>query len=210
MMSLASTFRIVLVAMVLIVLARHASAQSAGAAQSTRAPTHLRCEFLDNPMGIESARPQLSWRMDDEGRGASQTGYQVLVVSSPENLDTGRGDLWDSGWVESDRSHLVTYTGAALTSRRQCWWQVRIADRQGTRSPWSAPAHWEMGLLTRQDWSGQWILAKEVKSDQSATSEPWARLVTLKSVPKGERSGSTNPSRSALVDPMRIRFPISN
>ena len=26
------------------------------------APTRLRCEYLDNPLGIEDPRPRLSWR----------------------------------------------------------------------------------------------------------------------------------------------------
>jgi alpha-L-rhamnosidase len=44
-------------------------------------------------------KPRLSWKLvgDQEKRGQEQAGYQVLVASSMDNLNAGRGDLWDSG-----------------------------------------------------------------------------------------------------------------
>ena len=66
--------------------------------------TNLRCEYLNNPLGIDVARPRLSWVIESTRRGARQTAYQVLVASSQEQLKQDKGDLWDSGKVESDQS----------------------------------------------------------------------------------------------------------
>ena len=90
-------------------------------------------------------------------RGVKQRAYQVLVASSPELLKTDRGDLWDSGKVESDQSVHVEYTGKPLGSRQGCWWKVRVWGQDRKPSPWSSAARWSMGLLTREDWTGKWI-----------------------------------------------------
>jgi len=40
----------------------------------------LRCEGLVNPLGIDSAEPNLYWRMSSLHNGARQTAYQVLWI----------------------------------------------------------------------------------------------------------------------------------
>ena len=124
-------------------------------------PNHLRCEYLVDPMGIDDVKPRLSWKLKPAGpqlRGLRQTGFRVLVSSSRERLQQDDGDLWDSGEVQSDQSHLVCYGGRPLRSRQRCWWKVRVRDQQGRMSAWSEPAFWSMGLLTEQDWLGaKWI-----------------------------------------------------
>jgi hypothetical protein len=44
-------------------------------------PTNLRCEYLTDPLGIESTRPRLSWVIESARRGERQTAYQVLLRS---------------------------------------------------------------------------------------------------------------------------------
>ncbi len=138
---------------------------------------HLRCEYLKDPLGIDVTRPRLSWQLHAEAgrgstprensataippaaipRGVKQRAYQVLVASSPELLKANRGDLWDSGEVQSEQSVLVEYAGKPLGPRQGCWWRVRVWDQDGKPSPWSDAARWSMGLLTREDWTGKWI-----------------------------------------------------
>ena len=116
-----------------------------------------RCEYLANPLGIDTPNPRLSWVMTSDQRGEKQTAYHVLVASSAEALAKDQGDLWDSGKVDSDRSILVAYEGKGLTSRQQCWWKVRVWDGRGQTSLWSQPASWSMGLLKPDDWQAKWI-----------------------------------------------------
>jgi alpha-L-rhamnosidase len=119
----------------------------------------LRTESLARPVGIDAAHPDLSWRIDAARRGYRQSAYQVLVASSPGLLRANQGDLWDSGKVASAESVHVPYAGAALESRADYYWKVRVWDTRGQVSAWSAPASWRMALLTAQDWTAQWITA---------------------------------------------------
>ena len=134
-----------------------APAKRADLAAMPGRPGHLRCEYLVDPLGIDSASPRLSWEMNDTRRGAMQQAYQILVADRPELLDSDVGNLWDSGRVASDQSNQVAYAGAPLRSRLRAWWKVRIWDREGRASPWSESARWSMGLLQPQDWAAKWI-----------------------------------------------------
>ena len=128
-------------------------------ARSESAPLRLRCEYRWNPEGIGETAPRLGWDLQAKSnvRGARQTGYEILVASSPRLLKSGRGDLWDTGKVASDATQQIVYGGKPLSSREQCWWAVRVWDEKGKESDWSAPAYWSMGLLQPSDWRAQWI-----------------------------------------------------
>jgi len=117
----------------------------------------LHCDYRESPLGVDSESPSLGWIIESSRRGVIQSAYRILVASSLENLDTGNGDLWDSGKVISGESVNVTYAGKALESRTRCYWKVRIWDDMGEASPWSTLSWWEMGLLTPGDWRAKWI-----------------------------------------------------
>src|SRR5215813_13000243 len=117
----------------------------------------LRCEYKLNPIGIDSAAPRLSWRLEGNGRGIAQTAYQLRVADSESALRAGKPLFWDSGEIRSSDSVQVPYHGPALQSGHRYYWQVRIKDNHGTNSQWSAPANWEMGLLQPSDWRASWI-----------------------------------------------------
>ena len=82
-------------------------------------PVDLRCEYLENPLGIDRAAPQLSWQSDNTERNWTQAAYQVLVSSSLDRLRAGIADVWDSGKAESTESVGIVYRGPALESRRR-------------------------------------------------------------------------------------------
>ena len=130
-------------------------------AASATAVTHLRCEYLANPLGIDAVHPRLSWQLTSDVRGERQTAYEVVVASSPAMVRAGRGDLWDSGKVSSDRSTEIMYAGKPLRSAQRCWWSVRVWDQAG-KPVTAIPAYFQMGLLKPADWSAKWIAA-EVK-----------------------------------------------
>jgi alpha-L-rhamnosidase len=102
------------------------------------APTALKTELLQDPLGIDTVKPRFSWIVEEATPGAKQTAYQVQAASSPERLATP--DLWDSGRLASGPSHLVEYAGKALGSRQQVWWRVKSWDKDGKETGWSKPA----------------------------------------------------------------------
>jgi len=93
---------------------------SGAAAEGSLIPRYLRCEYLEDPLGIDVEKPRLSWLVSSPERGAAQSAYQVLVASSPEQLANDRGSLWDSGKVASDDTAQIVYEGEPLESRQRC------------------------------------------------------------------------------------------
>jgi len=161
--------------------------------------TDLRCEHLEKPLGIDDLEPRLSWKLvaTREGvRGQTQSAYRVIVASEGALLEQNRGDLWDSGRVTSDRSHLVTYAGKPLKSRSACWWKVRVWDDEGNASDWSPAAHWSMGLLTPAAWkNAKWIAGEH-------SGNPGIEITDIKSA-----YWLWYPEGNAAVDaPVETRF----
>jgi alpha-L-rhamnosidase len=133
----------------------------------------LRCESLANPLGIDVTQPRLGWVMASTERGEQQTAYQILVASSEKLLKQNQGDLWDSGKVASDQSIQVAYQGQPLASRRQCFWKVRVWDKDGQATAWSEPAQWTMGLLQPADWQATWIGWEDSAKSNALTGAQW-------------------------------------
>lgn len=128
------------------------------AAQSGLAtPRGLRTEYLVNPLGIDVTHPRFSWRLSASARDEAQSAYEILVAENTDDLARMHGASWDSGKVASSDSFQAVYAGAALESGHTYYWEVRVWDSQGRPTAYSEPASFEMGLLSRDEWKGQWI-----------------------------------------------------
>jgi len=141
-------------------------------------PSKLICEYLHQPSVVDVAQPRLGWinLAGNEERGQTQTAWQIRVSSAENRLD--EADLWDSGKVTGDQSNRVVYSGKPLQSGMECWWQVRVWDKEGKVSDWSAVASWRMGILHPSEWKAKWIGA------------PWQGEEAL---PKPKKSNATQP-----------------
>jgi alpha-L-rhamnosidase len=132
----------------------------------------LRCEHLENPIGIGVRQPRLSWKLLSSIPGERQTAYQIRAGEAAH----GEAGLWDSGKVASDQSVLAPWQGKPLDSRSRVFWQVRVWDMDGQPSPWSEFASFELGLLSAAtEWKGRWITADLGRYDveQSALASAW-------------------------------------
>jgi alpha-L-rhamnosidase len=152
-----------------LMLAQMASLQAADV-------VNLECEYLKDPLGMDVARPRLSWVIDttqsEHTRGVRQDAYQVLVASTPELLAMDKGDLWDTGKMESNQSIQLEYAGKPLESRMKSHWKVRLwTSPSASPTAWSAPASWTMGLLKPEDWQAKWI----THPNPQRLSHPWLR-----------------------------------
>ncbi len=122
----------------------------------------LSVEYLTNPVGIDVQQPRFSWHLQSKSPNLYQLAYRVLVASSPEKLTAGTADIWDSGKVLSEASVLVPYTGISLSSRQRYFWKVHIWDQKNQTSVSDERAFFEMGLLAKDDWKGEWIGSPKV------------------------------------------------
>jgi alpha-L-rhamnosidase len=157
----------------------------------------LRCEYRDNPLGIDILKPRLSWKLSSPKRGEMQTAFHVLVASSAAKLAADEGDLWDSGLVMSDADCQVPYDGKPLVSHQVCFWKVCVSDRTGEKSHWSDAAHWSMGFVDPSQgsgkWKAQWIgydaayhrTPAQIADDALFTTQgmPWIRLAQSRAKP---------------------------
>jgi alpha-L-rhamnosidase len=147
----------------------------------------LRCEYLENPLGIDSEQPRLSWVLHCSNRNQSQTAFHLLIASTQAKLNSDQGDLWDTGILHSDQTIQVRYAGAKLKSHQECFWKVRVWDEEGRASAWSQPAHWSMGPLKPEDWKAKWIGLDAEEKTNYLEGTDWIWL------PEGEPEKSAPP-----------------
>jgi len=105
---------------------------------------HLRCEYRQNPLGVQQTKPALSWHLTSTKRNVMQTAYQILVADSPDALKANKGTVWDSGKIVSDASIQVAYNGKPLIATAVYYWKVKVWDNQNQPSAWS-----ENGFLAK-------------------------------------------------------------
>jgi len=105
-----------------------------------------------NPIGIDTEKPDFSWKLQSESRKRSQKAYQIIVWSE-NTSDT----CWNSGKVISDNSILVKYAGKPLKPVSSYKWKVQIWDNVDKKSSWSKEQYFSTGLLREDDWKAEWI-----------------------------------------------------
>jgi len=140
-----------------LVLAACGIPLSGEAASGPGAPNTLRCEYMEDPLGVDTTAPRFAWVLQHSDRAEIQTAYQVLVATRAELLNQDRGDQWDSGRVTNDDFTQIAYAGKPLDSGRSYFWKVRFWDKEGRASAWSQPARFGTALLKSSDWKASWI-----------------------------------------------------
>ena len=78
----------------------------------------MRCEYLCQPLGVDTPAPYLSWAVSPACGGNADA---RVLVSYEEDFSSL---LWDSGWTA--RQCAVTYAGEPLRSGSRVWWKVLI------------------------------------------------------------------------------------
>ena len=84
-----------------------------------QAPVQLRCEYVENPLGIDRPNPRLSWILKHSEPNQCQRAYQVIVADDEALIAKEEGNIWDSGKVECSRSVNIVYAGKELESCRR-------------------------------------------------------------------------------------------
>lgn len=110
--------------------------------------THLRCEYMKNPKGLDILQPHLFWNCSG---GIKQTAYQIIAKIEDEII-------WDTKKVSSNQMTHIAYAGKPLKSRDFVEWSVYLWDEHDKKGKCST-ATFEMGLLEETDWQGNWITA---------------------------------------------------
>ncbi len=117
----------------------------------------LKCEYADNPVGLDIQSPRFSWKLESPERMILQTSCQILVSTSPEELARDNANIWNSGKIASGNSTGISYNGPELLSRQRYYYKVKVWTGDNQESEWSQPGYFEMGLLKPTDWLSEWI-----------------------------------------------------
>ncbi len=114
----------------------------------------VRVEYRHEPIGIDTACPRFSWKIESEKKNTVQRAYHVRVTElTPLNEEARL--MWDSGEVLSDISVLVEYEGAELRLCTRYRVDIAVTDNHSQKS--EVRTFFETGLLRPQNFMAQWI-----------------------------------------------------
>ena len=120
-------------------------------------PANLTCEYINNPLGIDTRTPRLSWNFTAVENNQWQTAYEIIVSDSLVALQQLKGNLWTTGKIPSSQNLHINYNGLPLQSFTKYYWRVKVYNGKGEASDWSDAAWFETAMLDPSDWSAQWI-----------------------------------------------------
>lgn len=129
-------------------------------------------EYRKNPIGIDIEKPTFSWNIETEENNWKQEAYEILVADEEALLEADKGNVWDSGKVESDVMVNIMYDGKPLESAKKYFWKVRVWHNligndngsNGQASEYSDVSSFETGFMEESCWKGKWI--GETASDE--------------------------------------------
>lgn len=150
------------------------------------APFHainLKCEYRENPLGIDVFQPSLSWQVETLRKNWDQTAYEIKVAGSEAMLEQDKGDIWESGKIKSCESINIQYKGSKLISKKRYHWKVRVWDSNGNPSPWSDNAYWACGIFDPSEWQAKWISSRYVEAKQGRLQIPEREHIILPMTP---------------------------
>jgi len=118
--------------------------------------SNLRCEYLVNPIGIDSPNPRFTWMMVDDSWESAQSAYELILGTDSSKVASGVGNKWTTGKVNSS-AMLVEYNGSPLEPFTRYFWHVKVYDAAGNPSSVSVMASFETGMMKMENWKGTWI-----------------------------------------------------
>ena len=87
---------------------------------------------------------RFSWKLKLDGRAQLQGGYQILLASKNEDLESPEKLIWNSGEVKSPQSLFIEYDGPPLKTETDYFWKVQLTSSQNITGPWSKVAHFSV------------------------------------------------------------------
>ena len=122
---------------------------------------NLKCEYLENPIGIDRINPRLSWQIVSDKRNVKQQQFQIQVATDEEFKNI----VWNMHTF-SEKSIHIPYEGAPLESKKRYFYRVKVWISKEEESDWSNTCFWEMGLINTSEWKAEWISVKEQKINE--------------------------------------------
>lgn len=122
---------------------------------------NLRTEYLDNPIGIGTKTPRLTWRFEGQEADFSVSKVEVYIWEKPgqkaeknhiEKKNTSEGTLITSVDIPGPLKPLTRYS-----------WDVTVWDMHGRKCHTSEQASFETAMFSANDWQAKWITDSQDK-----------------------------------------------
>jgi len=132
------------------------SATETGMLEISELPLRLVKCHCDGEKGclVAALIPTFSWQADGPGRGRTQKAFRLIVSESNNACESGNGDLWDSGKVESDKVHAI-YEGKALVPDTSYSWRLWLWDEAENQT--SSTVERFRTAMCPENWLSEWI-----------------------------------------------------
>lgn len=106
-----------------------------------------------NPVGVQSDCVNFSWIYPAEYAPFQQRAYRILVSTKKQSLENGNADLWDSGWVVSEKNLNVPCGIEQYPVMKPIYWTVRLRDAADAEYI-SEPACF---VVQSKRWKAKWV-----------------------------------------------------
>jgi alpha-L-rhamnosidase len=149
----------------------------------------IRCEHGE-ALGIDVARPRLSWKIDTQVDDWRQGGYELQISKTVD--PTARED--HTYYIDSEQSILVPWPAEEpdLQSAEQVVVRVRCHAQDGQWTAWSSQLTVEIALLERGDWnSASMITCQDQGSREPQRPFRVGKQFELESIPRIARLYAT-------------------
>lgn len=117
---------------------------------------YLRCEYMEDAI-VAKASPRFGWQVNSTESSQKQTAWQLIVSDNIEQINTGNGNVWDSGKTTGNNTFGIKWKGDKLQSFTKYYWKVKVWDKNGNVSNWSETASFITGAFDKSDWKAKWI-----------------------------------------------------
>lgn len=117
----------------------------------------LTCNYQENPISLNVKNPLFSWIIIGDKRGIIQKAYRIIVSESKQNIEKSIGDIWDTDWMESDKSINIIYKGKVLQSDTKYYWSAAIKENNGNISDFSRTYSFTTAFFNQTDWHSSYI-----------------------------------------------------
>ena len=117
---------------------------------------NLRCEYMKEAV-VAKPFPRFSWEISSTQGNQKQSAWQVIVSDDKAQIDTGQGNVWDSGKTRGSETFNIKWQDVELQPFTIYYWKVRVWDRDGKVSSWGEPARFITGAFNKKDWNAGWI-----------------------------------------------------
>jgi alpha-L-rhamnosidase len=117
---------------------------------------NLKCEYMENPVGIDRGEPRFTWQIETEKPGTYQKSCRIYVGSDSAEVSRGNGKVWESGEIKTSVVP-ARYNGEKLSPFTRYYWAVKVKDGKNNWSGMSAVSFFETGMMDPDNWQGEWI-----------------------------------------------------